>query len=83
MKVLKFYAEWCDPCKRQSLVIAKAKDKIDITIESVNIDDNIFMAQDFKVRSVPTLVIVDDTGTEIKRHLGVLQEEELLQFLKG
>jgi thioredoxin 1 len=83
MKVLKFYAEWCGPCKRQSLVIAKAKEKISITIENVNIDDNIFMAQDFKVRSVPTLVMVDETGTEVKRHLGVLEEEQLLEFLKG
>jgi thioredoxin 1 len=83
MKLLKFYAEWCGPCKGLTMVINGAKDQIDIPIENVNIDENIFMAQDFKVRSVPTIVLVDDKEQEIKRHVGLLTEEKLLEFLKG
>lgn len=83
MKLLKFYAEWCGPCKVQSQIIKNAGDKITTHIEDVNIDDNIFMAQDFKVRSVPTMVLVDDNSNELKRHVGVLKEAELLEFLKG
>jgi thioredoxin 1 len=83
MKVLKFYADWCGPCKIQSQIIKNAGDKITTTIENVNIDDNLFMAQDFNVRGVPTMVLVDDTEHEIKRHVGVLKEEELIEWLKG
>lgn len=83
MKLMKFYAEWCGPCKAQSQIIKNAGDKITVSVEDVNIDDNLFMAQDFKVRSVPTLVLVDDSDNEIKRHVGLLKEEELIQFLKG
>jgi thioredoxin 1 len=83
MKLLKFYAEWCGPCKGLTMIINGAKDKIDIPIENVNIDDNIFMAQDYKVRSVPVMVLVDDTGTEIRRQVGMVTEEKLLEFLKG
>lgn len=83
MKLLKFYAEWCGPCKGLSQIIQQAGDKITIPVESVNIDENIFMAQSFQVRSVPTMVLVDDNENEIKRQVGLVTEEKLLEFLKG
>lgn len=83
MKVLKFYAEWCGPCKVQSQIIKNAGDKITVPVEDVNIDDNLMLSQNFKIRSVPTMVIVDKDENEIKRHVGVLKEAELLEFLKG
>lgn len=83
MKLLKFYAEWCGPCKVQSQIIKTAGDKITTQIEDVNIDDNLFMAQNFKIRGVPTMVLVDENENEIKRHTGVLKEAELIEWLKG
>ena len=83
MKVLKFYADWCGPCKALTQVINNAGEKITIPVENVNIDENIFLAQEFKVRSVPTMVLVDDGENEIKRHVGLVNEEKLLEFLKG
>lgn len=83
MKVLKFYADWCGPCKALSQVVKNAGDKITVTIEDVNIDENLFMAQNFKVRGVPTLVVVDDNENEIRRKVGMMNEEQLLEFLKG
>jgi thioredoxin-related protein len=65
------------------MIINGAKDKIDIPIEEYDIDNEMFMAQDYKVRSVPTLVLVDDKNQEIKRSVGLLTEEKLLEFLKG
>jgi len=83
MKLFKFYAEWCGPCKGLTMIINNAKDKIDIPIEEYDIDNEMFMAQDYKVRSVPTLILVDDKNQEIKRSVGLLTEEKLLEFLKG
>ena len=83
MKLLKFYAEWCGPCKGLTMIINGAKDKIDIPIESYDIDNEMFMAQEYKIRGVPTIVLVDDKNQEIKRHIGLLTEEKLLEFLKG
>jgi thioredoxin 1 len=82
MKLLKFYAEWCGPCKVQSKIIKDAGDKIKIKVEDVDIDLNVSMSVDFNVRSVPTMILVDDrTEVEIKRHVGVLKEAELLEWL--
>ncbi len=83
MKVLKFYADWCGPCKALSQVVKNAGDKITVTIEDVNIDENLFMAQEFKVRGVPTMVVVDENENEIRRKVGMMNEEQLLEFLKG
>lgn len=83
MKVLKFYADWCGPCKALSQVIKNAGDKVTANIEDVNIDENLFMAQEFKVRGVPTMVVVDENENEIRRKVGMMNEEQLLEFLKG
>ena len=83
MKLFKFYAEWCGPCKGLTMVINNAKDKIDIPIEQYDIDNEMMMAQEYKIRSVPTLVLVDDKNQEMKRSVGLLTEEKLLEFLKG
>ena len=82
MKLLKFYAEWCQPCKMLDTVVKDAKEKIDMPIENVNIDENLFMCQDFNVRGVPTMIIVDDEGKEVKRLSGYVNEEKLLEFVK-
>ncbi len=83
MKVLKFYADWCGPCKGLSQVIKNAGDKVTMEVENVNIDDNIFLAQEHKIRSVPTMIVVDSDGTEIRRKVGAMNEEQLIEFLKG
>jgi thioredoxin 1 len=83
MKVLKFYAEWCGPCKALSQVIKNAGDKVTVQIEDVDIDNNLMMAQQFQIRGVPALVLVDDQENEIKRKVGMMNEAQLLEFLKG
>jgi thioredoxin 1 len=84
MKVYKFYAEWCQPCKMLSKVIEDAKDKIDPSVELIefDIDAEMMTAVNYNVRGVPTMVIVDDAGKEIKRQSGYMNEEKLLDFLK-
>lgn len=81
MKVLKFYAEWCGPCKGLTMIVNGAKDKLPMEVEDINIDENIYMAQDYKVRSVPTMVVVNDDGTEVRRKVGMMNEEQLIEFL--
>lgn len=82
MKLLKFYATWCAPCKVLSQVMAEAADKITIPVEEIDIDNNLDTALEYGVRSVPVLVLLDDDGKEIRRQSGVVMEEALLEFLE-
>ena len=83
MKVLKFAASWCQPCKMLSRVFEDASDKITTHVEEVDIDANMALAKQYGIRGVPTLVIVDDEGKEVKRQSGMMTEAQLLEFLKG
>ena len=80
MKLLKFYATWCVPCKSLSAVMETMT--LPIAVESVDIDQNNDLARKHNVRSVPTIVVVDDTGTEIKRAVGIMNAKQLMTFLE-
>lgn len=83
MKALKFSASWCGPCKMLATVVANAGEKITVPIENIDIDENKEMAVKYGIRSVPTMVVVDDSGNEVKRKTGAMNESQLLEFLKG
>lgn len=80
MKLLKFQADWCGPCKMQTSILNQIKEKINVPIEVIDIDIQMDKAREYDVRAVPTLVLINEEG-EIKRHTGVLREPELLKFL--
>lgn len=82
MKLLKMSASWCLPCKSLAQMLDKAKSKITIEIEDIDIDDQPELAMQYNVRGVPTLILVDDSGNEIKRNVGMITEERLLEWLK-
>jgi thioredoxin-related protein len=65
-----------------SKVIDDAKDKINVDIVEFDIDAEMMTAINYGVRSVPTMVLVDENDKEIKRLNGYANEEKLLDFLK-
>lgn len=82
MKLIKFYATWCEPCKALSSMIESMKDEISIPIEEVDIEKDMDAAVKYRVRGVPTMVIVDG-DKEIRRQVGMLQKEQLKAFLQA
>jgi thioredoxin 1 len=79
MRLLKFSAEWCQPCK----MLAKTLEGINIpyTISSIDIDDSPNLAADYKVRGVPTMVLVDDNDKEVGRLVGVKTKAQIEEFI--
>ena len=81
MKLLKFAASWCGPCQGLSMTIKSLGDKITLPIQEIDIDKESELSIHYGVRSVPTLIIVDDAGTVIKRSVGALTGDKLLEFV--
>jgi thioredoxin-related protein len=63
------------------MLMNNIQDEIKIPVESVDIDSDNTTAIKYGVRSVPTLILVDDSGVEIKRHSGSMIKDDLLKFL--
>lgn len=83
MRILKFQASWCQPCKMLGRVIDDVKDQISIPIVEVDIDQNMDVAKSFNVRGVPMLVLVDDNDAIIRSKSGFMNEKDLLEFVNG
>jgi len=74
-----FWAAWCGPCKMMGPVINGVAEEAgdQATIAKLNVDHNQDLAQRYKVRSIPTLILFKD-GKEINRYVGVKQKKFLL-----
>lgn len=82
MRILKFYADWCGPCKALSATIEKHYTG-DVPIENINIDTDSDAAMTYGIRSVPTCILLDDNNTEIRRRTGMMMIDQFEQFIKG
>lgn len=81
MKLIKFYAPWCMPCKSMSDVLTTIQHPLVEQMLEINIDTNIDAAKKFNVRSIPTMIIVDDEDNEIRRMTGSVDKERIVDFL--
>jgi thioredoxin 1 len=70
MKYLQFSAAWCGPCQSLSPIMEQVKSK-GIPVEKIDVDSNPDMSSRFGIRSVPTVILVDNSGNELKRFTGV------------
>ena len=77
-----FFAEWCGPCKMMKPVLEELKKKMrtKIIILKIDIDKNISLSSEYRIQSVPTLVLWKQ-GEIIWRQSGALSLNELEQIL--
>jgi|TARA_B110000967_G_C18870051_1_gene554897 thioredoxin 1 len=83
VKAIKFYADWCGPCKVYSKVWDKVKEELNgkVEFEECNVDeDTSGLAAKYKVRSIPFTVILND-GEAVRSQNGLINEKELKELL--
>ena len=79
--LLDFFASWCGPCKMIAPVLEEiAEERSDITVGKVNIDEELELAQEFKIMSVPTLLVMKH-GQIMQKAAGAMKKEEILNLL--
>jgi len=81
IKIIHFYADWCQDCEIQNNILEQmALEYDDITIELVNVDYQDAKAKKYEIINLPTMVIEDGDET-ITRIEGVVDLEELEEVL--
>jgi len=85
MKLYKFYADWCQPCKSQTNLL---KDFDKVPIIPVNIEENTVdeetdedLCIKYGIKSLPTLVLTDEFGDIIKIWHGVTHPKEISEAI--
>lgn len=64
LTLLQFYAEWCYPCKMMMPVVNTLKNKLEnwLNVHQVDVDEEQNMAIQYRVRAVPTFVVLKQSG---------------------
>ena len=79
--LLDFWASWCGPCQMVSPVIEQIGEENDsIRVGKVNVDEQGELTMQFRVVSIPTLVVMKG-GEEVNRIGGAASKSEILAML--
>ena len=80
MKILKFYADWCGPCK----VLTRSFEATGIEHTPVNADENEDLCMFYNVRNLPTVIAVDDKEEkEIARFTCIKSANDLTKWVES
>jgi len=76
-----FWASWCGPCKMIGPIIDQiADERSDVKVCKINVDDEQELAVQFKVMSIPTLMVFKD-GKVVNQSLGAKPKAAILAML--
>jgi len=82
VKAIKFYADWCGPCRMYSKVWDKVKEELKEEVEFVDVNiekDQTGLAAQYRVQSIPFTVIIKD-GEEVSK-AGLLKQDQLKELI--
>ena len=77
-----FWADWCGPCKMMAPIVEALSEELsDVKVCHINIDENIDIAQKYRVMSIPTFIAFKG-GEESGRQIGAIPKTALVDLVK-
>lgn len=81
--LIDFYADWCGPCRMVAPILEDiAKEREDVIIGKINVDDEGSLAHQFGVVSIPTLVVLKN-GEIVHQSAGARPKAQILKLLES
>ncbi len=76
-----FWASWCGPCRMVSPIVDEiAEERTDIKVCKVNVDEQSELAAQFRVMSIPTLLVIKN-GQVVNQAVGARSKQAILSML--
>ena len=80
MKTVKYFsATWCGPCQTFKPIMSEIANE-GHSVQFIDIDQQGDLAQQYNVRSVPT-VVIEQNGSEVNRLIGATTKKVILENL--
>ena len=80
MKTMKYFtATWCGPCQRFKPIMQEVANE-GYSVQFIDIDSERDTAEQYNVRSVPT-VVIEENGSEVNRLMGATSKQVILENL--
>ena len=79
--IVDFFANWCSPCRMLIPVLEEIEEETNIKVLKVNVDEQMELASEFHVSSIPFLVFYKD-GKRVGEHLGYIPKPNLLKTIE-
>ena len=77
-----FWATWCGPCRALGPILDEVSEEVSsVKIVKVNVDEESDLAGDFRIMSIPTMILFKD-GKPVEKSVGLLQKNEVLDLIK-
>ena len=79
-----FWASWCGPCKMQLPIVEELSNELGekAKVGKVNVDEQLELAQQFGIQSIPTLILFKD-GKPLEIMVGLQSKENLYEKING
>ena len=79
--LLDFYADWCGPCRMVLPIVDEiAKEREDLLVGKINVNENPDLAREFGVMSIPMLVVMKN-GKVLKSSVGAKNKAQILELV--
>lgn len=81
MKLLFFHSTWCNPCRALVPIMGELKSTYDIWDIDVDEAEDTTLVK-YKIHSIPVLILEDNQGKELWKHVGSISKVDLENKLK-
>ena len=79
-KLLKFSANWCNPCKQMTKELHKTPLQ-GVDVEEIDVEQSDDMIEIYNISNLPTLILKDEDGKVLWRHTGYMTIQQIQQSI--